>query len=214
MSYYISPVRLFHYQSLKSISRTTKGFNQLFIHCWTLGHELCLLTRFAISRPVSSSLFLLLAAAADRTSERALFSDGGGGGGGGRCRTTTWRLRAWSGTKNCRPSPTPAPVATSSRLPRTTSGSGRRSPDAQAAPFTSPSSTTRRISWTTPNPAPLLLSPDPTPPSPSPKSILSSMVYFRGEQRSNFCTLLQSIFCIFLYNYHESILYYLGRYVD
>lgn len=155
MSYYIiyiSPP--FNY----FITSPNKG---LFIHCWRLDHELCLLTRFAISRPVSSSLFLLLAAAADRTSERALFSDGGGGG-GGRCRTTTWKLRAWSGTKNCRPSPTPAPVATSSWLPRTTSSSGRRSPAAQAAPFTSPSSTTGWISWTAPNPARL--------PSPNPRT--------------------------------------------
>lgn len=62
-----------------------------------------------------------------------------------RCRTTTQRLKTWSGTRNCRPSHTHAPAATCSRSPRRILSSAKRLLGALAALFTSRSSTTWKI---------------------------------------------------------------------
>ncbi|KAG7011682.1 hypothetical protein SDJN02_26588, partial [Cucurbita argyrosperma subsp. argyrosperma] len=62
-----------------------------------------------------------------------------------RCRTTTWRLKTWSGMRNCRPSHTHALAATCSRLRRRILSSVKRLLGALAVLFTSQLSTTWKI---------------------------------------------------------------------
>nr|AFK49112.1 unknown [Lotus japonicus] len=59
---------------------------------------------------------------------------------------TTWRLRTWSGTRNCRRTRTLVHAGTCSRSRRRTSSLAKKSLAALAALSTSPSSTTWKTS--------------------------------------------------------------------